>query len=175
MAVTINNPSWDLILEVADSTPSGEMPTELEQLAWVEDGSFSLDTADGTKKQLIDSQGVTRGVSEGEPTITIGATLIGIPKAMASKFWITETSGDKLKVKGMIRNGVDFALKLSSPLIPNSDTLEVPRSFVKLGLAVSTDKGFMAPISFQILKSQADILFQLGVNKEVKPPVENGE
>lgn len=162
MAVKNNPTAWgNLILKTAKAETTGEMSTLLEQLGWIEEGSISLDVARGTKLELKETGGIVRDSKETEPTVTIGMTILGIPEEMRKKYWETEDKDGKIAVKSLVTDN-KFALEISNPKIQGSDTIEVPKASVFMSPALADDKGYTAELEFTILKSEADILFNMG-------------
>lgn len=160
--VEINPTAWgNLQLEIADAETAQIMPTTLEQLGWVEEGSISLDVARGTKMELKETGGIVRDSQETEPTVTVSMDIIGIPEAMRLKFWEAKEETDKIRVKSLV-SSKKFAIKISNPAISGSDTLEVPYASVFMSPLLTDDKGYRANLEFTILKGKADYLFDMG-------------
>lgn len=164
--VEVNKTAWgNLTLEIAEASAEQTMPVALEQLGWIEEGSISLDVARGTKLELKETGGIVRDSKENEPTITVKMDILGIPEAMRTKFWDSETALGKTTVKSLVTDK-KFALKISNPKIIGSDTLEIPYTTVFMSPLLSDDKGYRANLEFTILKGIADYLFDMDTVKE---------
>lgn len=161
--VKMNETAWgNIIFRIADATETGEMPASLEQLGKIKENSISIDPQRGTKLQLKETGGGVHDQTEGEPVVTIGMTIIGIPVAMREMFWQTENKGEKTRVKSLVTNK-KFAIEILNPKVPGSDTLEIPKTSVFMGMLLADDEGYTAPLEITILKSEADAFFDMGV------------
>lgn len=167
MAVEVKPTAWgNAILEIGTVSSDGTMPTSLEQFGWILEDSISPNITEGELLQLFETGHVLRDEVRLDPEVSFAMEIIGIPEAMATKFWDVEKSGTgdaaKLRVKSFV-NSTKFAIRISTPKVPGSQTLEAPYCNVSMTPNYTEDKGWTANLTISILKGAADYFVDFGV------------
>lgn len=145
-------------MKAGASGANGAMSENLESLGHILQNSISITTEDGTTYELRESGGGLIDSLEGEPTLTVNATLIGIEKA--TPFWETETVEGKEQVKSLVNSG-KYSVSFESEVV-GSDTFEAPYTSIKATPVFSEEQGWTVVLAIKLLKGGADYLFAFG-------------
>lgn len=158
MAVTVTPTAWgNTQFKFADAAANGTMPTTLEQLGWILEGTAELRNEAGDVLELKEEGGILRDELRKEGKLILAGTIIGIPEAMRTKFW----DMDGNKVKSTV-NAKKFATQLCAPDVVGSETIDAPYCSVAMGPLYSSDQGYTAEVEVTILRGPADYLFEFG-------------
>lgn len=165
--MSAENTAWGEIRMKIGKTLSGDvMATTMKSIGVLKEDSISLATEDGQKYELYGSGHELLDELQGEPTLTVTATVVQVPEDTRKEFWevVEEGEGDakKMQVKSMVtreKYSVQFASQ-----VPGSETFEAPKCSVNMKPAFSETEGWSAEITFKIIKSKiTGVLFQFGV------------
>jgi hypothetical protein len=165
--VEVKPTAWgNLILELAEATSDGTMPATLDQLGWVHEGSVATNVDTGTTLQLFETGHILRDEKDQEPVINYTMDIIGIPEAMVTKFWDATVSGsgdtERIAIKSFV-NSLKYAIRISTPSVPGSDTWEAP--YCKVNMSApnwAEETGWMSTLSITVLKPTNDIYAYIG-------------
>lgn len=165
--MSAENTAWGKILmEMEETGANDTMPQALESVGTLKEETLALATEEGKKYELFGSGHELLDELQGEPTLTVTATVVQVPEETRKKLWEVEETGEgdakKMKVKSMVtkkKYGVRFASQ-----VPGSETFEAPKCSVNMKPVFSETEGWSAEISFKIIKSQiTGVLFQFGI------------
>lgn len=155
----MNKPSWKTIVQIAEATADGTMPTVWEKLGEVKDGSIVPDNQEGATKEQINTEGDVVESFKQADRLGWKMTVFGIPEDLKTKFWdIVDKSGVS-QVKSMTNNK-DYAIRLLSPDLPDSDVFAYGKCKVTMGVGYSSDDAFTAEITVKVQKPKNGVLFE---------------
>ena len=97
-------PSWKIIVEIAEATVDGSMPTEWVKLGEVKDGSITQDNQEGTTKELINTEGEVVDSFKFPDRLGWKMVVFGIPDELKEKFWEVTDKDGVSQVKSMSNN-----------------------------------------------------------------------
>lgn len=155
-----------------DATEDGSMPTTMTEIGEILENSLGLEKEDGTKLQLFKEGHILVDELEQEPTLSVVATIIGIPDSIKTVFWEAEKSGigdkEKFAVKSLV-NSKKFAIDFAAVKVPGSETFEAPYASISLSPLYSSTQGWTCQARMTVMRSKSDVLFQFG-----KVPADGG-
>ena len=155
--------AWgNAILEFGTPGAGDTMSATLTKIGEILEETLGIEVEDGTELSLFEEGHILRDMLRQEGTVRINGTIIGIPDVVMAEFWDVESATGKTNVKSMV-SGQKYSVKISVPGQLGSDTLEVPYTSVKLGMAYASNQGWTAPFTFTIMKGATDVLFSFGV------------
>lgn len=163
---TLKPSTWgNVVLEIADAKSDGTFPTDLEQMGYIEEDTLTPNITEGDSLQLFESGHILRDEMKLEPEVGFNTTVIQIPEGMQEKFWDALATGTgenkKVRVKSMVNNK-KFAIRISTPRIPGSETLEAPYCGISMTPFYDEKKGWSANLSISILKGPAEYFYDWG-------------
>lgn len=164
-------PSWKIIVEIADATEDGAMPTEWKKLGEVKDGSITPDNQEGTTKELINTEGDVVDSFKFPDRLGWKMVVFGIPDELKKKFWEVTDKDGVSQVKSM-SNNKDFAIRMLSPDLPGTDAVAYPRCKVNMGMGYSNDDTFYSEIGIKVQKPKNGVIFEHGPVEKIKGSVE---
>lgn len=126
--------------------------------------SLSIETAEGTVLELYEEGHILKDRLQLEPTITIKATLIGIPEAARSAFWQlaagSEATEGKVTVKSLVNNE-KHSVRFASQVV-GSETFEAPNCTISMSPAFASNQGWTATVTITVMKGENGKLFDFG-------------
>ena len=147
------------------------LATSFEDLGLIDDEGISIETEDGESYELKDINGKLVDKLTKEPTLRITATLLKPTEETRGKFWQMEEEGTgesrKVWVKSMIASK-KYSIKLAVPNRPGTETFEVPLCTVAMKPTWSKEKGFTAPVTFDVITGETGKPFCFGVVGETE-------
>ena len=178
--VKVKPTAWgNLIAELAEANSNGTMPETLDQFGWVHEGSVATNVDAGSPLQLFETGHILRDEKDQEPVINYTMDVLGIPDEMAAMFWDATAAGEgdaqKIAIKSFV-NSRKYAIRLSTPSVPGSDTWEAP--YCKVNMSApnwAEETGWMCTLSITVLKPTSDIYAFIGkVPQPAAPPTQEG-
>ncbi len=158
--------AWgEIEMKFAETPVDETMPTTMETIGEILEGSLALEKEDGTKLQLFKEGHILVDELQQEPTLKVKATIIGIPNAIKEKFWETEKTGngdvEKFAVKSLV-NSKKFAIAFAAVKVPGSETFEAMKCTISMSPLYSSTQGWTSDVEITIIKGLTGKLFQFG-------------
>lgn len=158
--------AWgEVKMRFAETTADGSMPTIMTEIGEIQEDSLGLEKEDGTKLQLFKEGHILVDELEQEPTLSVVATIIGIPDEIKTEFWEAAKSGtgekEKFAIKSLV-NSKKFAIDFAAVKVPGSETFEAPYASISLSPLYSSKLGWTCEVRVTIMRSALDVLFQFG-------------
>lgn len=155
--------AWgEINLNVGKALANGAMATTLTSIGVIKEDTITITTTDGTTYELKKSGGTLIDKLQGEPTLTIGVTVVGL--AAATPFWVTESDGEgdaqRTKVKSLVCSD-KYSVSMAA-LVVGSEFIEMPNCSVTAKPVFSETLGWTAEITFELVKNTEGVIFQFG-------------
>lgn len=144
--------AWDKVeITIAPvSTPDkSKMPAALTSVGYVKDGSFSLETQEGTTKEWREEGGGLIDFTKGEPTNKVKFHVKNMTKEMVQRVFGATETGDKLELKSLVSSG-EYALAIT-PVTIGAEILEIPRVRLEGAIVFANDAGYGIDVTATIL------------------------
>ena len=158
--------SWGEVHLYIGTPGAGDiLATDFEDLGIIDEEGIAIETEDGETYELKDINGKLIDKLTTEPTLSITATLVKPSEATRGKFWKMKEEGEgdnrKVWVDSMI-SSKKYSVKLAIPDRPDTETFEVPLCAVSMKPEWTKEKGFTAPVTFDVIEGATGKLFAFG-------------
>ena len=144
--------AWDeveITIAPVNTPDKSKMPAALTSVGFVKDGSFSLESQEGTTKQWLRSGGVLVDFAKDEPTNRVKFHVKNMTKEMVQRVFGASEVGDKLELKSLVSQG-EYAIAIT-PVTLGAEILEIPRVRLEGALVYANDAGYGIDVTATIL------------------------